>query len=170
MARSNRHRQSIPRPGKKLDHTRWEFSSGYLASAGAGVTAFNFSSVGTNPSTLLRMRGEVSSFASSAASPNTSIHVAYGIILVPEGSGTTVQFAPLSDANAPWLLYGVGLLSYDEKVVDVIAVQQMMAFRHTIDNKAMRIIRPDIEMQLVVENTTVQGAMQLDFSYQLRWL
>ncbi len=106
----------------------------------------------------------------AASADAAAIHVSYGIILVPEGSGTTVQFSPFADANAPWLLWGAGLLGYEEQVTDVIDTPGLTSFREKIDNKAMRIIRPDVEMQLVVENTTAGGTDAINFSYQLRWL
>ncbi len=168
MARSRA--LSIPRPSKKIDNVVWEYSSGFTGSLGAGNQALNFSSVGTSPTTLLRIRGEVCCYLDGATAPPTGIHVTYGIILVPEGSGTTVQYTPVADANAPWLLYGSGFLGYEEMVTDVIDVPTTTGFRHVIDNKAMRRIRPDVEMQIVFENTTVGGADAFNGSYQLRWL
>ncbi len=167
MARRQSHRAVS---GKKLDHTSWEYSSGYVAAQAAGTMGFLFSSAGTQPSTLLRIRGEISGVLDTAPSVATAINVNYGIILVPEGSAATVQFSPVSDANAPWLLYGTAFLGYEEMVTDVIDAPGVTSFRHTIDNKAMRIIRPDVEMQMVVENTTVGTADAINFNYSLRWI
>ncbi len=136
------------RPAKKLNSLNWQLTQAASAAVGAGATqGFQFSTVGLQPTTLLRMRGEVIGFLDAVQSPGKLIAVNYGIILVPEGSGATVQFAPLSDANAPWLLYGTALLGYEEMVTDVVDVPVISGFRHSIDNKAMRIIRPDLEMQ-----------------------
>ena len=171
MARFPRRRLPPARVGKKLDHTNWQYSSGAAASIGAGSSVgLNFSSVGTQPTTLLRIRGEVMAHADGVLAPGVGAHVTYGIILVPEGSGSTVRFNLVADANAPWLLYGAGYVGYDEAVLDVVGIQQALMFRHVIDNKAMRIIRPDLEMQFVIENTTALGGITITFSYQLRWL
>ena len=163
-------RRQFSHPGKKLDHTAWDLSSGFASALSAGNQAFEFSSVGSQPSTLLRIRGEISCWLDGTDAPPVGIQVNYGIILVPEGSGSTPRYTPFGDANAPWLLYGQGTIGYEEAVTDVVAVQNIMSFSHTIDNKAMRIIRPDVEMQLVVENTSVGGAGAINFSYNLRWL
>ena len=161
---------SRARPAKKIDNVIWDLSNGFVTGLSAGTQAFQFSTVGTAPTTLMRIRGEIFSYLRGTTAPATLARVTYGIILVPEGSGATVQFAPISDANAPWLLYGSGVVGYNEEVTDVIDVPQLTMFRHDIDNKAMRKIRPDVEMQLVVENTTLAGADAVDFGYQLRWL
>ncbi len=158
-------------PAKKLDHTLWQLSTGSFSAIASGATAaLGFSSAGTTPATLLRMRGEVLGFLDAVQAPGRLIQVNYGIILVPEGSAADVQFAPLSDANAPWLLYGTAMLGYEEAVTDVIDFPGLTSFRHVIDNKAMRIIRPDVEMQFVVENTTLFAAATLNLAFSMRWL
>ncbi len=170
----------VPRPArtriftrteKKLHSRTWELSTGNVtALAGDASVANNFSGVGTSPVTLLRMRGEVMGWKDGVSTPPLGGQVTYGIILVPEGSGTTIQFDPVSDANAPWLLYGQAHLGYEEMVADVIDVPGLTSFRHVIDNKAMRIIRPDVEMQFVVANTNTFGAMPINLKYGIRWL
>ncbi len=167
MARPRR----FPTKGtKKIQAKIWELSTGQAAGISAGTTALNFASVGTNPSTLLRIRGEVAGYLLGASAPAVGVRLTYGIILVPEGTGTTVLWDPVTDANAPWLLYGQAHLAYDEKVTDVVDVPGMSSFRHVIDNKAMRIIRPDVEMQFVVTNTTTISADSATLLYGLRWL
>lgn len=160
----------VGRPAKKLAYTRWDLSTGSSIAQSAGTVGINFSTIGTEPVTLLRMRGELSAYREGASGTAILVQVTYGIILVPEGTGSTVLFDPVLDGNAPWLLYGQGAVGYEEMVVDVVDVAQLTMFRHTIDNKAMRIIRPDIEMQMVVSNTTISGAADINFSYGLRWL
>ena len=157
------------RPPKKIDNTIWELSNGSGTFA-AGAIAFNFSSVGTAPTTLLRIRGEVVAYVDGASAPGKLVEVTWGIILVPEGSGTTLQFNPVTDANAPWLAYGQGFVGHEEMVVDAVGVEGLSMFRQRIDNKAMRRIRPDVEMQLVVANTTVLTASSINFAYSMRWL
>ncbi len=165
----------MPRPRlrsrgqKKLDHTRWDNSNGIFGTS-AGAAAFEFSAVGTEPATLLRIRGEVAAWVDGTQAPAKAALISYGIILVPEGTGTTVLFDPFLDANAPWLLYGQGVIAYEEMVTDVVDVPGVTSFRHVIDNKAMRIIRPDVEMQFVVTNTTIGGALGVNLNVGLRWL
>jgi len=158
------------RAGKKLDHTTWRLSNGFFSAQAAGTAALNFSTVGTQPATLLRIRGEVCGYADAADAPGAASLLTYGVILVPEGTGATVLFDPFTDGNAPWLLYGQALIAYEEKVTDVIDVPGITSFRHAIDNKAMRIIRPDVEMQFVITNTTLLSAGAVNLSYGLRWL
>ncbi len=158
------------RPGKKLDHTRWEVSTGQFLAQSAGSVAFNFSAAATQPATLLRMRGEILGFIDAVATPGVLVSVTYGIILVPEGTGTTVLFDPLLDGNAPWLLWGTGILGYEEMVTDVVDVPGISSFRNVIDNKAMRIIRPDVEMQFVMNNATIGTAHATALTVALRWL
>ena len=157
-------------PVRRKNSYLWQNSAGSFSAQAAGAAALNFSSVGTLTTTMLRMRGEVVGFLDSPATVGQLIEVAYGIILVPVGSGTTVQFDPITDVEAPWLLWGVHFLGYEEMVTDVIDVPVITGFRDTIDNKAKRIIRPEMEMQFVVKNTTVFSSDSINFAYSLRWL
>ena len=170
MARILRRSGLIARPAKKIDNVVWELSTGNANSLAAGNVGINFSSVGTAPTTLLRMRGEVIAALEGAIAPLKTVVVTMGIILVPEGSGTTVQFSPVTDANAPWVFWWSTLLYYTEYVVDVVGSTQAAMSRFVIDNKAMRRIRPDVEMQAVIENTTIDGAGTINCAYSIRWL
>ena len=161
---------SRPRARSLKNRYQWELSTGSFSAQAAGNASLQFSTVGVLQSTLHRIRGEVAGYIDATAVPGGLAQVSYGIILVPEGSTTNTQFNPVSDANAPWLLYGQASLGYEEMVTDVIAVPGMTYFRHVIDNKAMRIIRPDVEMQFVVVNTTTFTAIPINLSYNLRWL
>ena len=156
--------------GKKLDHTNWQLSTGSAQALVAGTAAVNFSVSGLQPSTLLRIRGEVLASLDGQSSAGKALLLSYGVILVPEGTGSTVVFDPFLDANAPWLLYGSGHLGYEEPVIDVINIPGITSFRHVIDNKAMRIIRPDMEMQFVVTSTTVGVMEESNVYYSFRWL
>ncbi len=161
-----------PARAKKLDHKNWELSNGYFSAiaAAASPVALQFSTSASQPATLLRIRGEITAYRDGTTAPPTAVLVSYGIILVPEGTGTTPLFDPFIDANAPWLLYGQGLIAYEEAVSDVVDVPVVTGFRHVIDNKAMRIIRPDVEMQFVLANTTQASTSSINLNYGLRWL
>ncbi len=169
-SRFSGHRGGVRTVTKKIDSVSWDVSNGFSAAQSQGTQAINFASVGTIPTTWMRIRGEISAWIDGLEAPAVSCRCTYGLILVPEGTGTTVLFDPVADGNAPWLLYGSAELAYEEHVVDVIGNPGMTSFRHTIDNKAMRIIRPDIEIQMVVVNTTTTSAASFNFGYQLRWL
>jgi len=170
MARGRFHGATIPRPAKKIQSTLWELSTGSSLALAAGSAAIGFSSVGSAPTTLLRMRGEVLVFKNAVSAPGVLASVAMGIILVPVGSGTTVQFSPVTDANAPWIWYETAHIGYEEMVADVIDVPTVSGKRITVDGKAMRKIRPEVEMQFVVENTTIGTALSINMVYSIRWL
>ena len=169
MARRSRV-ATIPRSVKKIENTVWELSNGSSLAQSAGSVAIPFSTVGTSPVTLLRMRGEVAVYCDAVQAPARNLLVTMGIILVPEGSGTTVQYDPVTDGNAPWIWFESRVLAYEEPVIDVIDIPGMSSARIIVDNKAMRRIRPDVEMQFVVVNTTVGGASPINMNYQIRWL
>ena len=162
--------RNVGRPRAQKTRYNWQFSSGSFSALAAGNTALQFSAVGALSTTLLRIRGEITGYVDAAQAPGGLIQVNYGIILVEDGAGTGSRWTPVDDATAPWLLYGTAILGYEEMVTDVIDVPGITSFRHVIDNKAMRVIRPDQELQFVVENTTVFTAMPLNMAYSLRWL
>ncbi len=160
----------MPRRVKKIDNLRWEFSNGAQSALGAGSAGIGLISVTTLPETLMRVRGEVVAYLDGPQAPGSSVLVSMGIIVVPEGTGTTVLWDPFSDGNAPWLWYGSALLSYEEMVTDVIDIPGMTSSRLTVDNKAMRRVRPDEEVQFVVTNTTLVSAAPINLRYALRTL
>ena len=155
---------------KKIDNVFWGLSSGIIGGLGVGTSALNFFAVGTQPSTLLRMRGEMMIWADAIQTGAVAALITFGVIKVPEGTGTTVVYTPVSDSNAPWILYGQATIAYEEYVADVIDCPLGTAARIEIDNKAMRRIRPDEELQLVAENTSLLGSLSVNLSYSIRSL
>ena len=111
----------MARRAKKIDNLIWVYSSGESLAQSAGVVGRAFASVGTTPTTLLRMRGEWYASISSAKATGIGCRITLGIIKVPEGSGATVRYSPISDANAPWIWYSTAHLQYEEAVTDVVA-------------------------------------------------
>ncbi len=103
----------------------------------------------------MRVRGEILSFMDGVHAPGVLVDMALGMIVMPEGTGTTVTSSPISDANAPWFFYHRWTLGHEEAVTDVIGVQGILFMRTTIDSKAMRILRPDREVQTVIEQVNV---------------
>jgi hypothetical protein len=94
------------------------------------------------------------------------VRVGVGALVVQAGSGSTVIQSPLSDPDAPWLFYEVMTVGYEEMVTDVIDVPGLTSVRKTIDNKAMRVLRPGREVQLVFENQTLHTATNVNISWQ----
>jgi len=164
-----RSRRPFTKGTKKIQSKIWQLSSGIFGTS-AGTAALLFATPGGDPTTILRIRGEISGWVDGTQAPAKAALITYGIIQVPEGTGSTVVWDPFSDANAPWLLYGQAVVGYEEMVTDVVDVPGLSSFRHVIDNKAMRILRPDIELQFAVTNTTVGGALGVNLNYGLRWL
>ncbi len=118
----------------------------------------------------MRTRGEVLVGLDSAQSPGASVLISMGMVLVPEGQGTTVIWDPFSDSEAPWFWFKEVTIGYEEMVTDVIANQGIQFARIDVDSKAMRKANVDEEVQMVVTNTTESGAMSTNFWYGLRWL
>ncbi len=147
---------------RKIVNLQWDGFNQQALALAAGTVGFLFRSSGTQPSTLLRLRGSMLAQLDGTLAPGRGVLVTQGIIKVPDGSGTTVQYAPVADDMAPWLWYSAVHLYYDEPVTDVIGTQMGLAVRETIDNKAMRRVRPEEELQYVVENTTVDGAQAVN--------
>ena len=88
----------------------------------------------------------------------SGIGVAYamGIIQVPEGTGATVLWSPITDGDAPWIWWDCMHLIYEEFVVDAVQASEVSSGRRVIDSKAMRKIR-NTELQVVAENATMTG-------------
>jgi len=145
------------RRGKKIDFVHWTPFAAHSSGLSAGTSAATVIAAQHLPETLLRMRGEFTASIDGAGAPGRFLQLSVGIILVPEGTGSTVLWSPFTDGDAPWIWYETVTLGHEEMVADVIAVQTMLAVRRVIDNKAMRIVRNQ-ELQAVFENTTVQSA------------
>jgi len=120
--------------------------------------------------TLMRIRGELVCALDSVSAPAKLVNVAIGALVVQAGSSTTVIQEPITDAEAPWLFYETFAVGYEEAVVDVIDVPGLSSFRKTIDVKAMRILRPGREVQLVAQAATLNGAMPVNMTFTFRAL
>jgi len=118
----------------------------------------------------MRARGNLLAFADTTQAPGGLIDVAVGMVLVPEGTGTTVLWSPITDAIAPWFFYSRFHLGYEEMVTDVVDVPIATGYREAIDSKAMRKIRPDLEIQFVVEQATIATAMAVNVRVAGRFL
>ncbi len=158
------------RHAKKIDNLVWgPFGGAFLAQA-AGTAANLFKSVQTVPQTLMRLRGEALIYVDATQAPGGLTQVEMGIIKVPEGSGATARYGPSDDANAPWLWFASLHIGYEEMVTDVIDVPGISSARIVIDNRAMRRLRPDEELQIAIQSTTVGGAISVNAVYTGRHL
>ncbi len=162
--RSTRGRERV------IDNVRWTLGTFSIAGLGATNSALTILSDGGIEETVLRIRGELVAWKDGTSAPGVGVRVAVGILPVMGGQGTTVVSSPLADADAPWMFYESFHLAYEEMVTDVIDVPGISSFRKTIDVKSMRILRPDEELQLVVEQATVIGAMNINIQGTLRFL
>ena len=145
------------RAGKKIQYTHWTYGSFKFEAISAGVAGVTLFSAIHEPETVLRFRGEWVAHLDSVATPGLATAATVGMILVPEGTGTTVLWSPVTDGDAPWMWWDVIHMAYEEYVVDVIHDTQMTSGRRVIDSKAMRIARNQ-EVQIVLENVTLGSA------------
>ncbi len=161
MAQRHRFRSEAP----KIRNLRWSRNTFTFANFGAGTAALTFITAGQETDTLMRLRGELLCFLDGTSAPGKLVQIAIGAIVMPEGQGTTVVSSPSTDDTAPWLFYEQFTLGYEEAVTDVISYPGIGIYRKTIDVKAMRILRPDREVQLVVENTTLLSAAAVNLVF-----
>ncbi len=157
------------RGGKKIDFTHWTSLTGRATAFSAGVIAVTMAAALHEPETLLRMRGNIVAWLDAVGSTPRWVSVGVGVILVPEGTGTTVLWSPLSDPDAPWIDFAVFSLGLEHYTADVIDSPGITSFRQTVDSKAMRIVRNQ-EFQFVAENSTISGASAINVEFQARAL
>ncbi len=157
------------RSGKKIDFVHWTRTAGSTLALGAGTSAINANAAQHEPETLLRFRGNLLAYLDAVNAPGALVTIGVGLILVPEGTGTTVLWSPLTDSDAPWIWYEGFSLGLEEGVTDIYEYAGVSVFRAIIDNKAMRITRNQ-ETQLVFENITVGAAASVNIRVEGRTL
>ena len=155
--------------GRRAD-LRWTFGSFTFAAFSAGTSGGTIVTAGSTSQTLMRTRGEISAWLDGTSTPGEGMQIGVGMYVVPGGTGATVLSSPLTDGEAPFFYYEVFQLAYEEMVTDVIDVPQMTSVRKTIDVKAMRVIRPDQEVQVVAENVTNFSAGAVNIVVNARFL
>ena len=157
------------RSGKKIDFVHWTYNSAANAAQAAGSSALTWSAAQHDPETILRFRGHLSAFKDGVGTPGQWASIGIGMILVPEGTSTTVLWSPITDGDAPWIWVSYFELAYEEMVTDVVDVPGMSSYRETVDNKAMRIVRNQ-EVQIVAENATLGSALSVNWALSGRVL
>ncbi len=161
----------MARGRKKIDYVQWlTAQEGGALAFGAGTAAVVAYNAGTVAATYLRLRGSLMAYIDGASAPGKLVHIGVGMLIVPEGTGTTVTSSPIADANAPWWYYEVFHLGYEEMVTDVVDVPGISSYRAEIDVRSMRKLRPDQEVQLVFENVTIGTASSVNVAVATRAL
>ncbi len=154
---------------KKIDTVHWTYGGATFLAATAGTVAALVYPAQHLPETLLRTRGELLVTTDGTQAPAKSALIGVGLILVPEGTGTTVLWSPVTDGDAPWFWIEYVTIGHEELVTDVLAIQALLAARIVIDSKAMRKVR-NREVQCVVENVTEEGAINANVFLNVRVL
>ncbi len=147
----------------------WSTGSGFFNQA-AGTRGVSLASATTLKDTIMRTRVNLTCSVDGAVGTAIAAEISVGMWIVPEGTATTVLADPFSDGNADWFYYSSFLIAYEETVVDVLAVPAISGYREIIDVKAMRIGDSDTEIQAVVTNTTISGAMNINLHMAGRFL
>ena len=159
----NRGRKPLGR-GAVLEKRWLGFSSTFIA-FGAGSIAINVATATDSTDTIMRTRGNLVAFLDSVTEPGVLVQVTVGLHIVPEGTGTTILADPFGDSNAGrWFYWTAFQLGYEELVADVVDIPIISGYREVIDAKAMRIGKPDTEIQAVVTNTTLATADGVNLS------
>ena len=153
----------------RAPNVHWTGFNGGANALAAGSIGVQLIGASHGTETLVRTRGNLVAYVDGAQAPGGQAFVAVGMILMPEGTGTTVTVRPHSERDASWFYWTEFNLGYEEMVTDVIDVPGLSSIREVIDSKAMRIMRTQ-EIQLVVENITAQTAISVNVAVAGRFL
>ena len=155
--------------GRKIDNTHWIAALSSFGAIAAGTSALTAFAAQHLPETLLRLRGELLAGFDGVPDVGDEIVVGAGLILVPEGTGSTVLWSPLADSDAPWIWIELMQFIFEETTANTDPIQAGLSVRRVIDNKSMRRIRNQ-EVQVVVENITVGTAQAMNVAVNVRGL
>ena len=133
------------RGSKKITRTRWFSTSNSFLGLAAGEAAINVRGDVAVAETWLRFRGRWTAWLDATPAAGDAVLVTMGLIVVSAGLGTTVLSSPFSQGDAAWLWWDQVLLAYDE-ISSNNPTYDIGSARGEIDNKAMRILRPDREV------------------------
>jgi len=118
--------------------------------------------------TLVRLRGDVIiSLSATGAAARDVLLVAWGIIRSASGS-SDVGVSPLTEGGANYLAFGVATLISQATANIGITGGPMMRF--DVDSKAMRKLRENESLYVIVETANINGAPLSDFAFALRGL
>lgn len=154
---------------KKIEVVHWTGAAGQFIGQAAGTAAGLLLAAQHLPETLLRIRGEWVCAMGGGLADLVGAQVSMGMILVPEGTGSTVLWSPFTDADAPWIWWDSISMIYREYVTDAVWSSNASDGRRVIDSKAMRKVR-NRELQAVTENATVQTGLAINMIANVRQL
>ena len=155
---------------RKIDNLFWTLGTATQGALTAGTAGSLVITSGTVPATLMRTRGHLAAWLDGTSAPGLGVQVSCGLIVRPEGTGGTVLQSPFTDGNADWFWFSSFFLGYEEMVTDVVDIPLISGYREVVDSKAMRRLKPDQEVQFVVENTTVLSASGININGSFRFL
>jgi len=138
------------------------FSQLALAAGGSAQDAL----VGTTtPGTLVRTRGQIMVMLDGGAVAGDFVAVGWGLIIAPTGT-TGLGSIPLTDPDGNFFGYGLCIVGTEGTQED----QQSGNFRFDVDVKAMRKMKKDESVFVVVETADVQGAPAVNIVGHFRFL
>ena len=155
---------------RKIDNLRWIVVSDTALALSAGSIGALVLNAQTLPETIMRLRGSLLCFIDGFQAPGVLGLISVGLHVVPGGTGAMVTARPFSEGNADWFFHTMFYIGYEEAVTDVVDVPVVSAYRERIDGKAMRRLKSDDEVQLVVENTTLGAAVNVNLVMATRFL
>jgi len=154
--------------GRRAD-LRWTLGTATVNALAAGANSFvTVVAAGNTSQTIMRTRGELLVYLDGAQAPAVLMRCAAGLLV--QQSGATPTSTPLTDGDAPFFWYDVFHLGHEESVLDAIEQVGCGIIRHMVDAKAMRVLRPDQEIALVVETATAKGSSAVNFALTARFL
>ncbi len=158
------------RTQRKIGWKHWTGFTGGATGFAAGTIGVMLAAAQHEPETILRTRGQLLAYVDGTQAPGGLTSVGMGMAIVPEGTGTTVLWSPITDADAPWFWYTRFHLGYEEMVTDVVDVPAVSGYREAIDSKAMRKGPQSTEVQLVIESVTALTAVAINLLISGRFL
>ena len=152
--------------GRRAD-LRWllgAFTTQTLAAGGSA--SFAVIAGGNTSQTIMRVRGSWSCHLDGTATAADVVRVGIGLLVVQ--SGAAAASLPLTDSEAPYFWYDVVTLSGEESVGGSRAGLPM--YRSVVDGKAMRVLRPDRDVLVIIETADVVGAPVINATFDGRFL
>ena len=154
---------------KKRNYYDWEGATLALTTlAAAAVVEFSLF-VGDKSETFVRLRGQVlAQLDASGSTAGDACVIAAGIMVAP--TGATLAVDPINEPGANWMWHQY-LTLQTEGIVGGVAEQGDLSGQVVmVDNKAMRKIREDESVFLVVANQNLVGGPSVKFTGAFRML
>ena len=149
----------MPRPrGRAGRRTDYDWEGAFIAqtSLNSGVSAQFAIGVADSAETLMRVRGTVAAILDQTGTTAADAAIV-GFGLMVASTGATLAVAPVTEPGANWLWHTFILLA-TEFALAAGNNELLNQARVEIDNKAMRKLREDETLFLVVENTNINGS------------